>query len=84
MAEKTFVLDTNVLLHDPESIMKFPRHQVVVPVTVLEELDTMKRLPNELGKNSRAVVRLLDSLTDLGKGDFHSGVKIENGALSVS
>ncbi len=81
MAKKTFVIDTNVLLHDPESFMKFPRHHVVIPVTVLEELDKMKRLPNELGKNSRAVFRLLDSLPTIGKGDLHKGIKLENEAI---
>lgn len=81
MTKKTFILDTNVLLHDPEAITKFPRHNVVIPVTVLEELDTMKRLPNDLGKNSRAVFRLLDSLHTLGSGDLHHGVKLDNGAM---
>lgn len=79
MAKKTFVLDTNVLLHDPEAITKFAKNNVVVPVTVLEELDKMKRLPNDLGKNSRAVFRLLDSLHTLGSGDLHQGVNIANG-----
>lgn len=79
-SKKTFVLDTNVLLHDTEAITKFPRHNVVIPVTVLEELDKMKRLPSDLGKNSRAVFRFLDSLNDLGKGDLHVGVKLENGS----
>ena len=51
MAEKIFVLDTNVLVHDPESFLKFPRHEVVIPVTVLEELDKMKCVPGELGRN---------------------------------
>lgn len=78
---KTFVLDTNVLLHDPEAIIKFPRNYVVIPVTVLEELDAMKRLPNELGKNSRAVVRFLVSLKSMGSGDLHRGVRLENGSL---
>jgi PhoH-like ATPase len=77
---KTFVIDTNVLLHDPEAIVKFPLNNVVIPVTVLEELDKMKRLPNELGKNSRAVIRFLDSLKSLGEGNLHSGVTIENKA----
>jgi PhoH-like ATPase len=78
--EKTFVIDTNVLLHDPEAITKFPRHQIVLPVTILEELDKMKRLPNELGKNARAVFRFLDSLITLGTGDLHKGVVLENGS----
>lgn len=81
MAVKTFVIDTNVLLHDPECITKFPRHRVVVPVTVLEELDKMKRLPNELGKNARAAFRFLDSLTTIGTGDLHQGVTLENGSI---
>ncbi len=78
--KKTFVLDTNVLLHDPESILKFPKNDVVIPVTVLEELDRMKRLPNELGKNSRTVFRLFASMSNEGKGDLHKGLKLENGS----
>jgi PhoH-like ATPase len=81
MVQKTFVIDTNVLLHDPESITKFPRHRVVIPLTVLEELDKMKRLPNELGKNSRAVFRFLDSLNSFGSGDLHQGVTLDNGSI---
>jgi len=81
VAAKTFVLDTNVLIHDPEAVLKFPKHRVIIPVSVLEELDKMKRLPNELGKNSRAVFRLLDSLHLMGEGDFHHGVQIENGTI---
>jgi PhoH-like ATPase len=78
VATTTFVIDTNVLLHDPEAIAKFPRHRVVIPVTVLEELDKMKRLPNDLGKNARAVFRFLDSLNTLGTGDLHKGVSLPN------
>jgi PhoH-like ATPase len=78
ITKKTFVLDTNVLLHDPECFTKFPRSDVVIPVTVLEELDKMKRLPSDLGKNSRAVFRFLDSLTTMGQGDLHSGVTLDN------
>lgn len=81
MQSKIFVLDTNVLLHDPEAILKFPRHDIVIPITVLEELDKMKRLPNELGKNARTAFRFLDSLHNIGEGNLHRGVKIPNGAL---
>ncbi len=80
MPKKSFVIDANVLLYDPEAILKFPRSHVVIPVTVLEELDKMKRLPNELGKNSRAVFRFLASITNIGKGNLHQGVLLENGA----
>lgn len=78
MTKKTFVIDTNVLLHDPEALLKFPKSNIIIPVIVLEELDKMKRLPNDLGKNSRAVFRFLDSLNELGKGDMHHGVKLPN------
>lgn len=78
MTKKTFVIDTNVLLHDPEALLKFPKSNIIIPVIVLEELDKMKRLPNDLGKNSRAVFRFLDSLNYLDKGDLHHGVKLEN------
>jgi len=78
MTKKTIVIDTNVLLHDPEAILKFPKSNIIIPVIVLEELDKMKRLPNDLGKNSRAVFRFLDSLNTLGKGNMHHGVKLEN------
>lgn len=80
MPNKTFVIDTNVLLHDPEAIVKFPHNHIVIPVAVLEELDTMKRLPNDLGRNSRAVIRYLDSLRKLEKGNLHTGVKLDNGS----
>lgn len=80
MKDKVFVLDANVLLHDPEAIFKFPRHEIAIPVTVLEELDKLKRTPGELGKNARAAIRELANLSSLGKGDLHSGVELQNGA----
>lgn len=78
---KTFVIDTNVLLHDPEAFMKFERNEVLVPVTVLEELDKMKRLPGELGRNARHVFRMLDSLHSQGEGDLHKGISLPNGSI---
>lgn len=78
--EKIFVLDANVLLHDPECIFKFERHQVIIPVAVLEELDKLKRSPGELGKNARTVIRLLVSLKNIGEGNLHLGVRLGNGA----
>lgn len=78
---KTFVIDTNVLLHDPEAIAKFEDNEVIIPLTVLEELDKMKRLPSELGRNARAVFRFLDSLNTIGEGDLHKGVKLKNGPI---
>lgn len=79
MPRKSFVIDTNVLLHDPEAIKRFKDNDVVIPLAVLEELDTMKRLSDELGKNSRYVMRYIDSLKNIGEGDLVAGVPIENG-----
>lgn len=81
MTKKTFVIDTNVLLHDPDSFTKFPRNNVVVTVSVLEELDRMKRQPGDLGRNSRRVFHLLEALAKKGKGDLHSGILLENEAV---
>lgn len=79
MHRKTFVIDTNVLLHDPEAILKFPASDLVVPLAVIEELETMKKSRDEIGKSARAAIRLLDGLR--GKqGDLHNGINIENGA----
>ncbi len=79
---KAFVLDTNVLLHDPESFSKFPNQEVIIPVTVLEELDHLKRLPSEVGRNSRVVIRNLDTLREKGKGDMgEGGIQLDNGSV---
>ena len=75
MAQKTFVLDTNVLLHDPDAIRKFEKSDVVMPLVVLGELDKMKRFSDELGKNARNVIRFIDEL----KGNVFKGVELENG-----
>ena len=76
--EKLFVLDTNVLVYDPEALFKFPRHPVVIPVTVIEELDNLKRSPGDLGKNARTTIRLLDEMRLEGKGNLHKGIELEN------
>ncbi|NJP36480.1 PhoH family protein [Alkalicoccus luteus] len=74
---KTYILDTNVLLHDPLSIHSFAENKVVIPAVVLEEIDTKKRLTDEIGRNAREVGRLLDKLRETGK--LHAGVPLENG-----
>ncbi len=75
MSRKTFVLDTNVLLHDPDSINKFHNSNVVMPLAVLEELDKQKRFTSELGKNARDVIRFIDEFP----GNLLQGVALENG-----
>jgi PhoH-like ATPase len=75
--KKTYVLDTNVLLTDPESIFKFEDNDVILPITVIEECDKFKGEQNELGRNARQVARNLDKLRQLGKLDV--GVRVDNG-----
>ncbi len=69
---KQFVLDTNVLLHNPNAIFKFEEHEVVIPLTVIEELDQFKKNNDETGRNARAVIRALDKLRE--KGPLFEGV----------
>ncbi|HYE63682.1 MAG TPA: PhoH family protein [Phycisphaerales bacterium] len=66
---KTFVLDTNVLLHNPDALFVFKEHHIVVPFAVIEELDKMKRKDDDLGRNSRACIRHLDRLRAIGHLD---------------
>ncbi len=63
---KHFVLDTNVLLHNAQSIFKFAEHEVVIPLSVIEELDTFKKNNDETGRNARTVTRALDRLRTQG------------------
>ncbi|MEC0369927.1 PhoH family protein [Paenibacillus chibensis] len=74
---KIFVLDTNVLLHDPGAIYAFDEHEVVIPAVVLEEIDSKKRNADEIGRNARTVSRLLDQLRE--QGHLHSGVTLHHG-----
>lgn len=62
-----YVLDTNIILHEATSILKFEEHQVILPITVLEELDNFKKKMDETGRNARHFSRLLDDLRDKGK-----------------
>ena len=64
--KKTYVLDTNVLLHDPRSLFGFDEHDVVIPLTVIEEVDKFKKDLDEVGRNARTVSRTLDDLRATG------------------
>lgn len=81
---KTFVLDTNVLLHDPQSIFKFEENNLAIPVEVLEELDSIKgEQSTERGRNARRVHRILQELLPDARA-MHEGVELPNGGtLSV-
>lgn len=71
-----YVLDTNVLLHNPNAIYNFKGQHVVLPMVVLEELDRFKTSNNELGRNSRHVARSLDGLRS--RGSLRQGVPLDD------
>ncbi len=74
---KTYILDTNVLLHDPESLFSFEDNAIVLPLSVIEELDRIKRRSDEVGRNAREVSRRLDELRISGR--LSEGVGLANG-----
>lgn len=76
---KTFVLDTNVLLHDPNALFSFVDNNVVVPIYVVEEIDGFKKDLSELGRNARQVSRSLDGLRE--DGSLSKGVLLDAGGL---
>jgi len=78
-AIKSFVIDTNVLIHYPEAIMSFRDNEIVIPLEVLEELDNLKTYPDQRGKSAREAIRFLDSIAR--KGNLNDGVKLENGSV---
>ena len=81
--KKLFVLDTNVLMHDPTSIFRFAEHDIFLPMVVLEELDRAKKGTSEVARNVRQVSRFLDELmTSASKRDIDSGLPLPcNGSL---
>jgi PhoH-like ATPase len=76
--KKNYVLDTNVLLHDPQSIFRFEDNNVIIPIYAIEEVDQFKREGSERGRNARSIARVLDELRDRG-GSLSKGVSLESG-----
>jgi PhoH-like ATPase len=74
---KTFVLDTNVLVHNPQALFLFADNDVVVPLVVVEELDNLKKYQDERGRAARQCSRVLDELRE--KGRLTEGVRLDNG-----
>jgi PhoH-like ATPase len=79
MSAKLYILDTNVLIYDPSSMFQFKQATVCIPVTVLEELEKFKGETTERGRNTREVIRFLDSLRE--RGELNKGVKLDNGGI---
>lgn len=73
---KLFVLDTNVLLHDSNSLFKFEEHDIFLPMIVLEELDHQKKGMSEVSRNARQVSRFLDGLVG-ASGDLSKGIALD-------
>lgn len=73
---KSFVIDTNVVMHDPTAIFRFAEHDVYLPIVVLEELDRAKRGLSEVARNVRHVSRLLDELVAKANGDISGGITL--------
>jgi len=80
-AKKVFVLDTNVLLHDPQAIFHFQEHDIVIPIVVIEEVDSFKKDQTEIGRNARTISRQLDKLR--AQGSLNQGVALEGGGTLV-
>ena len=75
---KVYVLDTNVLLHDPTAITAFAEHQVVIPMTVLEELDHIKdRRDKTVSREARIAIQMIDKVVgNAGPQEIQAGVEI--------
>jgi len=77
---KTYILDTNVLLNDPDSLFAFEENEVILPFTTIEELDKIKSRPNEVGANAREVARRLSEMISANDaGTLKRGLKLRNG-----
>ncbi|MDZ4122082.1 MAG: PIN domain-containing protein, partial [Candidatus Cloacimonadaceae bacterium] len=75
--KKIFVLDTNVLIHNPLSLFSFAEHRVVIPIVVIEEIDQFKKGVDEKSRNARQIGRYLDTLRK--QGSLRDGVKTQQG-----
>src|SRR5262245_64696195 len=76
-AVKLFVLDTNVLMHDPTSLFRFEEHDVYIPMTTLEELDSNKKGVSEVARNARQASRYLDELLSRADESIVDGIGLE-------
>ena len=74
---KLFVLDTNVLMHDPTCLFRFEEHDVYLPMFVLEELDNNKKGMTEVARNARQASRFLDNLVSTSEENIDEGVPLD-------
>ena len=74
---KLFVLDTNVLMHDPTSLFRFEEHDIYVPMATLEELDNNKKGMSEVSRNARQASRFLDEIVTHAEATIEEGIPLE-------
>src|SRR6266545_3721927 len=74
---KLFVLDTNVLMHDPTSLFRFEEHDVFIPMAILEELDNNKKGMTEVARNARQASRYLDEMVSGADASIADGIPLE-------
>lgn len=79
MNKKLYILDTNVLLSDPDAVLKFDEHDIAIPMTVLVELDKQKSSGRDIARDARAVIRKLETLVK--DDDPLEGIKMPTGGL---
>ena len=77
--EKIYILDTNVLIQAPYAVECFEENEVILPMTVLEELDNLKKEEGEKGENVRKAIRILEGYR--GKGNLLEGISTEHGGM---
>ena len=75
---KLFVLDTNVLMHDPTSLFRFEEHDLYIPMATLEELDNNKKGVSEVARNARQASRYLDAIVSHAANDIADGIALES------
>ena len=76
-SKRIYVLDTNILMHDPTALFKFEEHDVFIPMMVLEELDNGKKGHSESSRNARQVSRFLNELVEShGNRDIAEGIAL--------
>jgi PhoH-like ATPase len=76
---KHFVLDTNVFLHNPRALFLFEENHIIIPITVIEEIDRFKKDVTEIGRNARLTSRYLDDLRN--RGNLIEGVELDGGGV---
>src|SRR5437660_11423926 len=75
--KKLFVLDTNVLMHDPTSLFRFEEHDLYLPIGTLEELDSNKKGLSDVARNARQASRFLDEIVSASDDDIKNGLALK-------